>query len=85
MPEIEGSEKRQGLHLACFRSTAVESKENSPARTPKRAAKCESQVSIEEIFCALAFCAGIREIVDLYRQGVKGSLKRCGHEAARIL
>src|SRR6516165_11058511 len=43
MPEMEGSEKRQGLHLACFRSTAVESKRNSPARSPKMPAKCESQ------------------------------------------
>src|SRR5579862_6026746 len=48
MPEIEASEKRQGLHLACFRSTAVESKENFLARTPKMSAKCESQVSRRE-------------------------------------
>src|SRR5450755_2902088 len=45
MPEIDGSEKRQGLHLACFRSTAVESKENFLAPTPEMPAKCESQVS----------------------------------------
>ncbi|MGV1080868.1 MAG: hypothetical protein ACOYD1_13690, partial [Candidatus Nanopelagicales bacterium] len=45
MPEIEGSEKRQGLHLAHLRSAAVESKENSPARTPKMAANCESQAN----------------------------------------
>jgi len=45
MPEIEASEKRQGLHLACFPSTAIESKENFLARTPKMPAKCESQAS----------------------------------------
>jgi len=45
MPEIEASEKRQGLHLAGFRSAAVESKENFLAGTPKMPAKCESQVS----------------------------------------
>ena len=45
MPKIEASEKRQGLHLACFRCTAVESKKNSPAQTPKMPANCESQVS----------------------------------------
>jgi hypothetical protein len=45
MPDIQVSEKRQGLHLACFRSTAVESKENSPARTPKIPGKCESRAS----------------------------------------
>ena len=45
MPEIEASEKRQGLHLACFRSTSIESKENFLARTPKMPAKCESQAS----------------------------------------
>jgi IS5 family transposase len=43
MPEIEASEKRQGLHLAGFRSAAVESKENFLAGTPKMPAKCESQ------------------------------------------
>jgi len=46
MPEIEGSEKREGLHLACFRDLSVESKANSLARTSKMNAKCESQVSI---------------------------------------
>ena len=45
MAEIAGSEKRQGLHLACFRRTAIESKENSPPRPPKMPIKCESQVS----------------------------------------
>jgi len=50
MPEIDGSEKRQGLHLACFRSTAVESKENFLAPTPEMPAKCESQVSSEMPF-----------------------------------
>ena len=45
MPEIRGSEKRQGLHLACFRNAAVESKENSLARTPKMAVNCESQAN----------------------------------------
>ena len=45
MPEIDGSEKRQGLHLACFRSTAVESKENFLAPTPEMPAKCESQAN----------------------------------------
>jgi len=45
MPEIEASEKRQGLHLAGFRSAAVESKENFLAGTPKMPAKCESQAS----------------------------------------
>ena len=47
MPEIEASEKRQGLHLAGFRSAAVESKENFLAGTPKMPAKCESQASNE--------------------------------------
>src|SRR5947209_9450442 len=47
MPEIESSEKRQGLHLACFCSTAVESKQNSPARTPKMPGKCESRANHE--------------------------------------
>jgi len=49
MPEIEASEKRQGLHLADFRSAAVESKENFLAGTPKMPAKCESQVSVRRI------------------------------------
>lgn len=43
MPEIEASEKRQGLHLAGFRSAAVESKEDFLAGKPKMPAKCESQ------------------------------------------
>jgi hypothetical protein len=43
MAEIAGSEKWQGLHLACFRSTAIESKKNSLARPPKTPVKCESQ------------------------------------------
>lgn len=45
MPEIESAEKRQGLHLACFTRTVVESKRNSPAPTVKTAFKCESRVS----------------------------------------
>jgi len=49
MPEIEASEKRQGLHLAGFRSAAVESKENFLAGTPKMPAKCESQVNEGEL------------------------------------
>jgi hypothetical protein len=48
MPEIEASE-RQGLHLAGFRSAAVESKENFLAGTPKMPAKCESQVKRGDI------------------------------------
>src|SRR5579863_2012004 len=49
MPEIEASEKRQGLHLACFRSTSIESKENFLARTPKMPAKCESQANLQAL------------------------------------
>jgi hypothetical protein len=45
MAEIAGSEKRQGLHLGSFRSTALESKKNSPARPAKMPVKCESQAS----------------------------------------
>jgi hypothetical protein len=45
MPEIESAEKRQGLHLACFTRTVVESKRNSLAPTVKTAFKCESRVS----------------------------------------
>jgi hypothetical protein len=48
MAEIAGSEKRQGLHLGSFRSTAIESKKNSPARPSKMRVKCESQVNAEE-------------------------------------
>src|SRR5580693_6184932 len=54
MPEIEASEKRQGLHLPCFRSTAVESKENFLARTPKMPAKCESQAKEHQQHLELA-------------------------------
>jgi DDE family transposase len=45
MPEIESAEKRQGLHLACFTRTVVESKRNSPAPTVKTAFRCESRAS----------------------------------------
>src|SRR4051794_4788485 len=45
MAEIEGSEKRQGLHLASFSSTAVETKRNSPAPNPKMHSKCESRAN----------------------------------------
>jgi len=45
MPEIESAEKRQGLHLACFTRTVVESKRNSPAPTVKTAFKCESRAN----------------------------------------
>src|SRR3954468_20065675 len=45
MAEIAGSEKRQGLHLGSFRSTAIESKKNSPARPSKMRVKCESQAN----------------------------------------
>src|ERR1051325_1327451 len=43
MAEIDASEKRQGLHLACFSHSDVESKRNSLARPPKMRLKCESQ------------------------------------------
>src|ERR1041384_7094598 len=46
MAEIDASEKRQGLHLACFSHSDVESKRNSLARPPKMRLKCESQVSL---------------------------------------
>jgi len=49
MPEIEGSEKRQGLHLACFRRTTFESKENFIARSLKMPAKCEGQANIRAV------------------------------------
>jgi hypothetical protein len=46
MAEIYVSEKRQGLHLACFRYIDVESKRNSPARRPKMRVKCGSQARL---------------------------------------
>ena len=49
MAEIARSKKRQGLHLACFRRAAIESKLNSPAQLPKMPLKCESQVRLEAL------------------------------------
>jgi hypothetical protein len=45
MPEIDVSEKRQGLHLACFHHADVESKRDLLARSPKMPVNCESQAN----------------------------------------
>jgi hypothetical protein len=58
MAEIAGSEKRQGLHLACSGKTAIDSKENSPAQLPKMAVKCESQAK----FIRQSLIAGRRDL-----------------------
>src|SRR5690242_4646380 len=47
MPEIERAEKRQGLHLAWFCNTLVESKRNSLAPSPKVRFKCESRAKLK--------------------------------------
>jgi hypothetical protein len=49
MPEIEGSEKRQGLHLPRFAYTRVESKRNSPSQSRKTGRNCERRAGLRQI------------------------------------